>query len=203
MRASRPNKPAGTRYWSLADRRPIISQLRGHLDAVLEFAKVELGAADAMQKVQDFSKRLTGSSSITPLTWTSAELRDAQQVQAHLRRRLAQVAGETTFGLEEALWKVTVEFRMAPIEDRFIADLSVADSRRKSEVSRLQAVIDLRLIELVRGLDLTPQGFMHCARCGAVFYQPTRRAKNFCSPRCAGAERQARFRKEDKTGSLL
>lgn len=199
MRASRPNNPAGTRYWSLPDRRPIISQLRGHLDAVLEFAKVELGAGETMQQVQDFYNFLAKSSSKRHSAWIAGSLKErSEAAQAHLRRRLSQVAGETTFGLEETLWKVTVELHMAPVEDRFIEELSLAESGRKSELGRLEALIDLRLIELLRGLDLKPQGFRNCERCGAVFYQPTRRVKNFCSARCAGTVRQSRFRKEGK-----
>jgi hypothetical protein len=194
--ASKSKNAKAAKYWRGPQEPVAVSQLRWQLDAVQDFAKTELGN-EADQQVQPFLRFLTRSASPRDLHWIDAELQtQTEAAQTHLRQRLAQILGETTFGLEEALWQVVVEFRMAPIPDQFTRTISAAGA--VSRLDALKAIIDWSLMELVRDLDLKPQRFRRCERCSAVFYQPTRRAKKFCSPRCAGTVRQARFRKEGK-----
>ena len=58
--------------------------------------------------------------------------------------------------------------------------------------------LDIRFAAFIRDLDLKPARFRKCMKCRKIFYQPTSRGKNYCSPRCAGAVRQLRYIKRKR-----
>jgi len=204
MCAVKTKKPTRTKYWSVPNGRSLVSKLRWQLDAVMAFAKCNLAeqaSGNLSAEVQAFAEFMLASDYGSQLDWIGRALNaHTRQVQRHLRKRLHQIAGETTFGVEQSLWKVraSLTFSKAPIEGRYVERLSLDPAKRTNDLKKLAAVVDLRLIELVRDLELKPQRFRHCDRCHVVFYQPTERVKNFCSPRCAGTVRQARYERRKR-----
>ncbi len=118
----------------------------------------------------------------------------------HLRARLKKTVDNTKMLVEMPLWsihgslKLTVEAKLNRFNERFrFPRMKPGDLLR--EIKRL---IDLRIIEIIRDLDLKPIRFRQCPRCGNFFYQPTKKEKNYCSTRCGDAERLQAFRKEKK-----
>jgi len=69
----------------------------------------------------------------------------------------------------------------------------VPDMGESDTLEREKTRLDTLLADLLKDLNLIPSRFRICRRCGNIFYQPTGRAKHYCSERCAGAVRQARF----------
>jgi hypothetical protein len=199
MVITKTTSPTRTKYWSVPKGPSSAPKLRWQLDAVMAFAKCELttqASDDQGAKIKTFAKFLLASDHAAQGDWGDRVLNaEALRVQQHLRERLDQITTGGAFGTETPLWKsrVVITFSSETVKGRFVEKLSLDLAKRTSHLNMLKAIVDLRLIELVRDLELKPQRFRHCDRCHTVFYQPTERVKNFCSSRCAGTIRQARY----------
>jgi hypothetical protein len=199
MCAAKTTRHTRTEYWSVPKGPSSAPMLRWQLDALMAFAKCNLAeqaSVNQCAEMQDFAKFVLASDHAAQVDWVDRVLNaNALRVQQHLRERLDQITFGGAFGAETPLWKsrVVITFSSETVKGRFVEKLSLDLAKRTSHLNKLKAIVDLRLIELVRDLELKPQRFRHCDRCQAVFYQPTERVKNFCSSRCAGTIRQARY----------
>jgi hypothetical protein len=199
MCAAKTKKPTRTKYWSVPKGPSSAPKLRWQLEAIMAFAKCNLAEQASVNRcaeMQDFAKFLLASDKAAQVGWVDRVLNtEALRVQLHLRERLDQITEGGAVGAETPLWKsrVVITFSSETVKGRFVERLSLALAKRTRDLNKLKAIVDLRLIELVHGLELKPHRFRRCDRCHAVFYQPTERVKNFCSSRCAGTVRQARY----------
>lgn len=119
----------------------------------------------------------------------------AAEVQLHLAQRIQDVMDASKMLWNMPLWEMngTIALAVDPISNRFYEGFLFKDEEREEPVWHSMSLIDLRLIELIRDLDLKPERFRRCKRCKRYFYQPTARKKKFCGTECADADRIQRF----------
>ena len=118
-------------------------------------------------------------------------------IQSHLRARVEAIIyavewGKTNLLLEiEGIRKVIVQPSTDSITEEF------SDTHGKPgvglDLEHEKRLADIRFADLTRDLDLIPSRFRSCSRCGNLFYQPTSRAKHFCSTSCARAIARAKY----------
>lgn len=184
-------------------------ELRVHLGNVIEFANLGLSLQDSSRledylqnhqnSLRDFVGFLRASDSTRWEEWiTGADKKDVVLMHAQLCKRIDDIIAKAGLLPRGPLWSSSgnMELVAEPLKDRFGHYFSIRCAKSGSIQSRLKKVIDLRLSELIRDLDLKPTRFRRCARCRSYFYQPTAKDRNFCSLRCAGTVRQARFLKK-------
>ena len=199
MIAAKTKKPTRIKYWSVPKEPSTAPKLRWQLDAVMAFAKCDLATQasdDQGAKIKTFAKFLLANDHAAQMGWIDRILNAGTlRVQKHLQERLDLITDGGAVGNETPLWKsrVVITFSSETVKGRFVEKLSLDLAKLTSHLNKLKAIVDLRLLELVRHLELKPHRFRRCDRCHAVFYQPTERVKNFCSSRCAGTVRQARY----------
>ena len=121
-------------------------------------------------------------------------------LQRHFCARLKKIVDTSKIFQEMPLWsihgslKLTVEAKL----NRFNENFRFPKMKSSDLLKEIKRLIDLRIIEVIRDLDLKPIRFRQCPRCGNFFYQPTKKEKNYCTTRCGDAERLQAFRKEKK-----
>ena len=184
-------------------------ELRVHLGNVIGFANLgvsQLGSSRLEEhleshpdSIRDFVVFLKASDSTCWESWISvSNIKDATLLHAHLCKRIDEIITKTGLIVAITLWRLSgvMELTTEPLKGRFGQYFSIRWTKSGSVLSRLKKVIDLRVGELIRDLDLKPTRFRRCERCRSYFYQPTAKDRNFCSLRCAGTARQARFIKK-------
>jgi hypothetical protein len=119
-----------------------------------------------------------------------------ERLQAHLQDRLLRIVEDSAQLWEMPQWSLSgrLQLSLHGREGRFIESFVPHGAASASEISKVRGLTDLRLYELIRDLSLEPKRFRQCPQCKALFYQPTARPKEYCSPTCAGTVRQTRFR---------
>jgi hypothetical protein len=142
-------------------------------------------------------KRLAGDMLSNPAPEMIKERKEfLGQLQAHLRSRFDAIMNAAALGRRKELFEsVGARSLVADLEaDRFFEEFVEKESQGDPlEIEK--AAIDNRLVERIRDLDLRPGHFKKCRWCQRYFYQFTAREKNFCSLRCAGTARQAKYMK--------
>jgi hypothetical protein len=129
----------------------------------------------------------------------SAEITEAtylERLQAHLRERLLRIIEDSNQFWEMPQWSLSgrLQLSLHGLEGRFIESFVPHRAASSNDISKARGLTDLRLYEFIRDLSLQPKRFRQCPQCKALFYQPTARPKEYCSPTCAGTVRQTRFR---------
>lgn len=202
------------KYWKARKGEKLLQKRREELDFMLSFARADFSSTD-IPETKELRKRLGGflQGDSFPGGISADYLK---RLQAHVRKRIQtivnQSAGWAWRGLE--LWKVTtsLSLKMDPVKtmgvpsddeyDRFFLKLTPRTTAGPS-LNYGKALFDLRLAELIGDLNLQPSRFRVCSKCQSYFYQPTKRAKNFCSPQCAGAARQARYEQRKRRRGVM
>jgi len=124
-------------------------------------------------------------------------------VQSHLVLRIHEIMDASIQLWEMDLWQMGGFLRIGvdPINSVFTEEFIPHSLRRGNPLQRHKRLIDLTIALVIRDLDLKPHRFRACQKCNKPFYQPTAREKNYCSVRCAGTARQARYRaRNQRTG---
>jgi hypothetical protein len=195
--------------WTSRRNPDIERELRVHLAGVMKFANLgvsQLGSSRLEEhleshpdSIRDFVGFLRASDSTWWEKWISNfNIKDAAVMHTHLCKRIDDIIVKTGLLPSVTVWRLSgaMELTTEPLKDRFGHYFSIRWTKSSSIHSRLKKVIDLRISELIRDLDLKPTRFRRCERCRSYFYQPTAKDRNFCSLRCAGTVRQARFLKK-------
>jgi hypothetical protein len=203
-----------SKYWKARKEGKLIQRRREELDFIFAFAKANFSSMDTPES-QGLRERLSGF--LQDASFPGGISADyLKGLQAHVRERIQTIVDQSSGwawrGLE--LWNIptSLSLRMNPEKavvgvpnddewDRFILKLS-PQVEPGPPLDYGKAFLDVWLAELTGDLDLQPSRFRVCSKCQSYFYQPTKRAKNFCSPQCAGAARQARY-EERKRGRRL
>jgi hypothetical protein len=210
------------KYWKSTKPSSLREKQRGHLRLLLAFANLELqpDKKDNLndRAISDFIRFVVsgdvGSHRFSPLV-DKSEIERLKKletaagdpeaigiIQHHLRNRIFKIMEYmVSYPVRMPLWEMKGAVRLIinpgnHFTEEFTLQVDDFDNVNK----QLTDLIDLRLAELIRDLDLHPKRFRECLKCGRLFYQPTSREKNYCSVKCAGAVRQARFQKKLKGG---
>jgi hypothetical protein len=184
-------------YWKQPKRAFSLTEGRRQFDLMLKFANLDLTAIGAPAKkdpivagyLELLSMAHDGSTAITEATYL-------ERLQAHLRERLLRIIEDSEQLWEMPQWSLNgrLQLSLQGREGRFIESFVPHRAASSSDISKARGLTDLRLYELIRDLSLQPKRFRQCPLCKALFYQPTARPKEYCSPTCAGTVRQTRFR---------
>jgi len=210
------------KYWKSTKPSSLLKKQRGHLGLMLAFANLEL-QPDKKDHLNDraISKFIrfvvsgdVSSHIFSPLV-DNSEIHRLKKLEAaagnpetisviqqHLRNRIFKIMEYMVkYPVKMPLWEMEGAVRLVIHPGDYFSEmftLQVDDFDNMNK--QLTDLIDLRLAELIRDLALHPKRFQECLKCGELFYQPTSREKNYCSVKCAGAVRQARFQKKLKGG---
>jgi len=186
--------PYGTLRKAASD----IKQFRNYLTAAFAFANEVRPAGIASR--QYLGEQFKDFLQVSGISQVQLRLLDGKsgltvKLRDHLRRRFNQIIENADQIAEIPLFKikVVVEFNVDPISNEFNAVNSFRAKKTANDAKSFREALDWGLIELIRELQLKPKRFGRCQRCGAFFYQHTTRIKKFCSSRCAGTVRQARY----------
>lgn len=211
------------KYWKSQKYPGFIRERRANLDLLLSLVNTDLDAAENEALtgfIKDYFKFITiGISSVyeeplrekhldyaeeliksAPSPEITIELKNfARAIQFHISLRIQAIIGASMLLVETMAWEMTgksLKINIDPFNNRFLAKFSFGDIKSENHLEDGKRLFDLNFIEIISELDLKPRRFRQCQKCRAFFYQPTSREKVFCSPRCAGAVRQARFQKK-------
>jgi len=192
-------------YWTghnpLNKKRKTVEDLQFFLD----FASADWESTESETFLEAWNKMLAGPLEV--LNLEGGEEEDlVPELQGHLRERIGRIMAKRfwsdwLFSIEvRGTLEIGVYPRGGPgpdqeADDRFVESFTAHVSPEKNLQENAKTLLDLWLVDLIRELGLQPSRFSTCAKCGKFFYQPTSRAKIFCSKQCAGAVRQARYEK--------
>lgn len=158
--------------------------------------KTGLGVLDVWQAID----RLGGNLSSSPERFKEVK-NFMLNLQAHLRSRFDAIMGANTASqkIVTSLFEAKVVRRILidPMSDLFEEEFVALESHG-DPLDKEKRYIDARLARLIFGLSLKPGGFKRCLRCEKYFVQFSLREREFCSTRCAGAARQARWVEDQK-----
>jgi hypothetical protein len=201
------------KYWKARKGEKLLQKRREELDWILSFARADFSSTETPE-TKELRKRLGGF--LLGASFPEGISADyLKRLQAHVRKRIQTIVDSSlNFWRNQDLWHVTtwLSLKMDPVKavmgvpeddawDRFILKLSPRTTAGPS-LNYGKALIDLRLAELIGDLNLQPSRFRVCSKCQSYFYQPTKREKNYCSPQCAGAARQARYEERKRVRRL-
>ena len=210
------------KYWKSTKPSSLLKKQRGHLGLMLAFANLEMQTVKKNnlddRPISEFihfvvsgdvsSHRfspLVDKSEIHRLKNLEAAAGDPETIgiiQQHLRNRIFKIMEYIVkYPVKMPLWEMKGAIRLIinpgdHFSEMFTLQVDDSDNVNK----QLMNMVDLRLAELIRDLNLQPKRFRECLKCSRLFYQPTSREKNYCSVKCEGAARQARFQKKLKGG---
>ena len=205
------------KYWKSTKPSSFLKKQRGHLDVMFAFANLELQTVKKDhfndRSISEFIRflvsgdlsshklsSLVDESEIQRLKKLEKAAEDSETIriiQQHLRNRIFKIMEYIVkYPVKMPLWEVkgAVQLIINP-GDHFSEALTLHVDDIDNVNKQLMDLIDLRLAELIRDLALQPKRFRECLKCDKLFYQPTSREKNYCSVKCAGAVRQAKFQK--------
>lgn len=120
------------------------------------------------------------------------------QLQLHLRERVEETIKAVNSDKPLHICNIERKIVVDPSLDRFVEEPLFEKMQSQDALGHETRKIDIAFADLLRDLDLRPSRFRICLKCRGVFYQPTLREKNYCSLRCAGAVRQARYEKRKR-----
>ena len=210
------------KYWKSTKPSSLLKKQRGHLGLMLAFANLELQTV----KKNNFDDRaisefihfvvsgdmsshkfssLMDESEIHRLKKLEAAAGDPETIriiQQHLRNRIFRIMEYAVkYPVKMPLWEIKGTVTLVIHPGDYFTEMFTLQVDDYDDVNKqLTDLIDRRLAELIRDLDLRPKRFRECPKCSRLFYQPTSREKNYCSVKCAGAVRQVRFQKKLKGG---
>ena len=175
-----------------------------------EFLGMDLETA-GHGKIQEIRKKLAAGA-LEPLALGKEEGKAPYlELQHHIRGRIEKIITTSRGFWDDKLMNVEIHgslgIRILPrggigvngkTGDRFIETFTPSIDESVDRITRAKALMDLWLADLIRDLGLQPSRFRVCAKCGRYFYQPTSRRRNYCSRKCAGAVRQARYEKRKR-----
>jgi len=210
------------KYWKSTKPSSLLKKQRGHLGLMLTVANLELqpDKKDHLndRAISDFIRFVVsgdvGSHSFSPLV-DKSEIHRLKKLEAaagdpeaigiiqhHLRNRIFKIMEYiVNYPVKMPLWEMKGAVRLIINPgNHFTKEFTLQVDDFDNVNKQLTDLIDLRLAELIRDLDLHPMRFRECPKCSRLFYQPTSREKNYCSVKCAGAVRQANFQKKLKVG---
>jgi len=185
------------------------------LEALLDFSNAEIGSMEASEiTTLAYNCRLFEADS----SWQSFVFRSATrepdpqdlamrkrsllELQSHLRERLEKILEATKTSHDTPILEITapIVFTAYSLKDRFLLNVKGGAMGEADPQEKEKSKLDLRLVDLVRILGLTPGRFRKCQRrdCDRIFYQSSLKGRVYCSPRCAGAQRQEEFQKKKK-----
>ena len=210
------------KYWKSMKPSSLHKKQRDHLGLMLAFANLELqlDKKDHLndRAISDFIRFVVSgdvsSHRFSPLVKNSEihrlkKLEAAAEghetigiIQHHLRNRIFKIMEYMVkYPVKMPLWEMEGAIRLVIHPGDYFTEMFTLQVEDFDDVNKqLTDLIDLRLAELIRDLDLHPKRFRECLKCSRLFYQPTSREKNYCSVKCSGAVRQARFQKRLKGG---
>ena len=126
------------------------------------------------------------------------------KLQAHLRLRIESIIRAVESGKTDTLLVIEgpLTILVQAFEDRFVELFDHKGPSGSLDLEAEKHKLDIRLVALIRDLDLKPHRFRICQRCKNFFYQPTGREKNYCSARCSANARQEKYieRKKEERG---
>jgi len=158
--------------------------------------KTGLGVLDVWQALD----RLRGNLSSGPEGFKEAK-NFMRKLQAHLRSRFDVIMGASTVPkkIMTSLFETKVERRILinPLADLFEEEFIELEPQG-DPLEKEKGYLDVRLARLILDLSLRPGWFKRCLRCKKYFVQLSPRQKEYCSIRCAGAARQARWVEDQK-----
>jgi len=189
-------------HWTSKKPTSIVNELRERLDLYFNFANADLGVSES-DHVKNcmygfLDSMMAGQPAIYPLEVGSEKDEMIQLLQKHLRARLKKIIHKTKFLVEMPLWSIngSLEFTIEAKTNRFHERFRFRRLRTDNELKALIRMVDLALIEIIRDLNFKPNRFRQCPRCKTLFYQPTEKAKAYCSIRCGDAVRLQKHRRE-------
>jgi len=162
----------------------------------------------AFLKFGDKYKGYAGDLLERPSPEAFSEKRDFfTKLQSHIRSKLQTII-ETVESKKPEGVELLIEMKgrrsvSVDVEaDSFVEAFSPDRIKSKGGLSLAteKSLADLIFLDMVRNAGLKPSRFRRCGRpkCGKFFYQPTEKEKNFCTDKCANADRQYEFRKRQE-----
>lgn len=189
------------KFWTSNPNSGLISERRQQLELLFAFAKVDLSSKESSLTTRGFIDFLE-SASVTfvnkrPFVRISDANEQMQGLQEHLRGRFNEIIQNSNHYVEMPLWALhgTLAFKITRGGLRIHQELVWPENPEENELDTLKRFIDWVLIKVMLDLDIEPRRFGLCPRCGAFFYQPTKKEKVYCSIRCGDAARLQKFRK--------
>ena len=211
------------KYWKSTKPSFLLKKQRGHLDLMFAFANLELQTVKKDhfndRSISEFIRfivsgdlsshklsSLVDESEIHRLKKLEKAAEDSEAIriiQQHLRNRIFKIMEYIAkYPAKMPLWEMEGAVRLIISPGDLFSEMFTLHVEDSDNVNKqLMDLIDLRLAELIRDLALQPKRFRECLKCDKLFYQPTSREKNYCSVKCAGSVRQAKFQKKLKGGS--
>lgn len=189
------------RYWKSQKNKAIVGERRVQLDLLFEFANANLTEPESIHIESRILDLLDATMNPGPKGRKILRPGDhhnlSPELQKHLRRRLNKIIRNTLLLVEMPLWKITgsLEFTVEGKVNRFHQRIQFRKVKEGNELKVLKQAVDLALILIIQDLDFKPDRFHRCPRCKTYFYQPTAKAKQYCSTRCNDAVRLQRFLK--------
>ncbi|MGA2956686.1 MAG: hypothetical protein ABSF48_13320 [Thermodesulfobacteriota bacterium] len=115
------------------------------------------------------------------------------ELQAHLRVKVEDILKSAEREDKKVLLEIPGVRRIListpnRFDEEFRVEIPSGDPIEESKIKLVIAFFDL-----IRDLDLKPNRFKTCSRCGKFYYQPTARDKGFCSSYCGSAVRFKRY----------
>lgn len=134
----------------------------------------------------------------------SKRTQDFVKLQSHLRSNLDAIIRASNRAENMSVLEMTGTRKVSiDIEqDSFVEAFSPQGLSSSSELDLAteKSLADLVFADMVQEANLRPSHFRRCERtkCGKFFYQPTEKDKNYCSEKCANADRQYEYRKKQE-----
>jgi hypothetical protein len=209
------------KYWKSQKNPHFLKVRRNNLEHMLDFLNANIGTMgkdQLMDLVETYTRFIGGGQQGPPFSQFMQDhgyyfgglgpnssvgvLKERSQFLAELQSHLREIIEASIRGVNsgETLYLCNIQRRVVvePSLDRFIEEALVEKIQSQDALEDEKRKIDIVFANIIRDLDLKPSRFRICLKCRKVFYQPTSRGKNFCSARCAGAVRQARYEKRKR-----
>jgi hypothetical protein len=189
-----------------------IRERKRELDTLLDFCNLKIPPLDDREMATTvYNARLfEGEASWQPFIFGTAsgdfsldpqdlarKKEEILELQRHFKEKLEKILRAAETGQMTTITEIAgpMAFTAHPLKDRFLLNLKEDDSRKVDSLAKEKARLDLRFVDLVKVLGLTPGRFRKCLRreCGRIFYQSSFKKRVYCSTKCSGAQRQSRF----------
>jgi len=194
------------KYWTSNNIKSVVDDRRKELDLLIEYANADLNQMKHQSVWSSIMDRVGRHEALHPdnRDWRPKGNLSAAEVlivlQKHLLARLNSIIRNKEMLWEMPLWRVrgTIRFTSAAHLSRFQERFQLQKEKPGKEIKAFKKILDLWLIEIIRGIDFSPQRFGQCPQCGNFFYSPTIKKRIYCSKRCGGAARQEKYRRARK-----
>lgn len=201
------------KYWSTKKSKAAVGELQAELKLLFDFANADL--TQAKKQVLQLKERILSHfcrhSALHPdnLNWRPAEEKNEEVVQVmqeHLCSRLRLLVEQEKMLWDDLpLWTISGsrELRMNPsLKKSFHEHFQLPEVKPGNEILAWKSIVDLMLIEIIRGLEIIPSRFGQCHRCKCYFCSPTDKERIYCSTKCGNAVRQEKYlaKRRDEDG---